>query len=247
MTFNKFDVGDGTCEFEDDDGAGNRLTFAFNQSTGNFSATGATFDWIPPHYSDYPNHMMLIWNGIFPEPSPKPTDFFNIQAVGSTLTIEPDQSNAVFRIYSDFEMKNTIDFLDKGMSPSTPPTKTSLKSMNKFINNLKQTTTNIIKGSPYTTNITDFFPDKTLYLTTNLPINCFGSSGAKNFLTRINATSEDRTIGTIIRSNAAEDDEVSTNAKTTVSTLNFKVVDDYGNTIALEDKNLSFKLTVTEE
>ena len=66
-------------------------------------------------------------------------------------------------------------------------------------------------------------------------------------MTRINATSEDRTIGTIIRSNAAEDDEVSTNAKTTVSTLNFKVVDDYGNTIALEDKNLSFKLTVIKE
>ena len=136
---------------------------------------------------------------------------------------------------------------DKGTSSPTPPTKTNLRSMNKFINNLKQTTTNIIKGSPYTTNITDFFPDKTLYLTTNLSINCFGSSGAKNFLTRINATSEDRTIGAIIRSNAAEDDEVSTNAKTTVSTLNFQVVDDYGNTIALEDKNLSFKLTVTEE
>ena len=112
---------------------------------------------------------------------------------------------------------------------------------------LKQTTTNIIKGTPYTTNITDFFPDKTLYLTTNLPINCFGSSGVKHFLTRVNVTSEDRTIGTIIRSNAAEDDEVSTNAKTTVSTLNFKVVDDYGGTIDLEDKNLSFKLTVTEE
>ena len=140
------------------------ITLEWDGTSFNDIAPGSTFAFTPPSGFSF--------SGAYPA--------IGVTSSGSQISITPVQTTAVFKMFSDHELKYNDTYTVNGFD------KTNLKSMNKFINNTNDITANITTSAPYNSNtIADFQTIKALYITTNVPISTQSSGGANNFLKRI--------------------------------------------------------------
>ena len=96
-------------------------------------------------------------------------------------------------MYTDGDLRNDYQGVDVapnfGLNVSNVVNKSNLQCANALINNTG-TRAAIKTLNPFVTTITDFRPIKSLYITTNIPIDSQSSSGKTNFLKRVMFTDE---------------------------------------------------------
>ena len=104
LEFTAFDISDTSATLTETRNGTLHDTFVWNQATKTFVAQNSSYDW------KLPDDSTIVWEGIYPN-TQNLTQLVTASESTGTLTIEPAQASAQFKILTDFEVRHGANTL----------------------------------------------------------------------------------------------------------------------------------------
>ena len=219
LRFIAFDINDSSATLQEIRNNVVHDTYTWHPDTKRFVGT-TLYDW------KLPDNSTIAWYGIYPN-TQNITQLFTAVAPSGILSIEPTQSNAQFQILTDFQLKH---------DSSTPEdVKKNLKSANKYIRNLGNSSSMYSYGVPYEKEVDVSIPAfDSIFIRSSLSVD-----NSENIIKKI-------PLGSINETSFLGDVDVTSEGKTITSSIYFRVTDGYNNLIDFQGETLSFRLAFIE-
>ena len=212
LEFTAFDISDTSATLTETRNGTLHDTFVWNQATKTFVAQNSSYDW------KLPDDSTIVWEGIHPN-AQNLTELVTASESTGTLTIEPAQASAQFKILTDFEVRHGANALS------------NLQSLNKYIQNLGSSGSVYSQGTPFERDVDVNLPAfNSIFIRSNLNVD-----NSENIIKKI-------PLGSINETNFFGEYDITTEGKATTKSLSFRVTDGYNNLIDFQGETLSFRL-----
>ena len=216
LEFTAFDISDTSATLTETRAGVLHDTFVWNQATKTFVVQNSSYNW------KLPDDSTIVWEGIYPN-TQNLTQLVTASESTGTLTIEPAQASAQFKILTDFEVRHGANTLSNNE-------KKNLQSLNKYIQNLSSGPVYSL-GPPFERDVDVNLPAfDSIFVRSNLNVN-----NSENIIKKI-------PLGSINEASFFGEFDITTEGKTTTNSLSFRVTDGYNNLIDFQGETLSFRL-----
>ena len=175
-------------------------------------AQNSSYDW------KLPDDSAIVWEGIHPN-AQNLTELVTASESTGTLTIEPAQASAQFKILTDFEVRHGANALS------------NLQSLNKYIQNLGSSGSVYSLGTPFERDVDVNLPAfNSIFIRSNLNVD-----NSENIIKKI-------PLGSINETNFFGEYDITTEGKIITRSLTFRITDGFDNLIDFHGDTLSFRL-----
>ena len=212
LEFTAFDISDTSATLTETRSGVLHDTFVWNQATKTFVAQNSSYNW------KLPDDSTIVWEGIYPN-AQNLTELVTASESTGTLSIEPAQASAQFKILTDFEVRHGANALS------------NLQSLNKYIQNLGSSGSVYSLGTPFERDVDVNLPAfNSIFIRSNLNVD-----NSENIIKKI-------PLGSINETNFFGEYDITTEGKIITRSLTFRITDGFDNLIDFHGDTLSFRL-----